>query len=334
MNLKVFVWNIFFNLYYGSNQDLKDTFVCKLLFNHMIDNGSRCVPDINTFNIVLSGISSSTQIQDSEHLSHLILELMDYYKILPSAQSHQHRFKIFVKTNNMLSISKLLLLHPQINFNAADINVFNRILAESPVISQFLDYPMSKYPSALIRFMLMQSMPKHQALLDIDSYQILKRLVASYPEWKLEDLLKSVPVRGRTIKRGIPRRHKNNVIRTQPIIIGDVYRVIQRLKQQDIARKWTIGYHNYLKVTPPELIGVGGRPITPDATHDLTKRDWEILMSCWRKQLHQYDNVTTDPFLHTESIQKMRAILDERNERLCSRRRDTKALFSDAAIEI
>ena len=286
----------------------------------MVEDGSRCTPDINTFNIILCGISRSSQVQDPEHLSHLILELMYYYNVMPNEQSYQHQFQTYVKTNNMLSISKLLLVHRETKFNGLDISVFNRILAESPVISEFLDYPMIKHPSALIRFMLLQSMPKHQMVLTMDSYQILKRLTASYPAWELDDLFKRMPVQGCSPKKKFVRtRCPGNIVISPTLEIGTVYRLIKRLSQQDIPIKWAVGYANYIRVTPAELIGIGGRPVTPDVTLDLAKRDWDIIMSCWRKQLHQYDNVTTDPFLDPHQAAIVTDLAKDRDSRLVSK---------------
>ena len=54
-NLDIAVWNWFFWYFYKSRHQYQDRFICKL-FGMMQAEGSNAKPDIETFNIILSGI--------------------------------------------------------------------------------------------------------------------------------------------------------------------------------------------------------------------------------------------------------------------------------------
>ena len=68
------------------------------------------------------------------------------------------------------------------------------------------------------------------------------------------------------------------------------HRLKQREKQLKLGRV-TIGYRNYRLLVPfhDRQQGNPDHPTTPDPTTDCSKRQWDNLISCWRRDLHRWD---------------------------------------------
>lgn len=68
----------------------------------------------------------------------------------------------------------------------------------------------------------------------------------------------------------------------------------QRRRQRQIMKgKTTIGYKNYLRLTPKNR-RTRNMPRTPNYTEDISKRRFDGRIRAWRRALHQWDNVQFD----------------------------------------
>eukprot|EP01084_Bolivina_argentea_P307549 531605_1 len=143
INMDVSVWNAFFAVYYAFYNHLIDTAYYQYL-NEMKVDGSKTEPNLETFNVILTGISTNKGINNPELMANIIInKIMKSHEIEPNESTYKSLLLIFAKTHNYKAATVLLLDHNidiladgknwmsscyLLTFANADVNGFNEIL--------------------------------------------------------------------------------------------------------------------------------------------------------------------------------------------------------------
>eukprot|EP01084_Bolivina_argentea_P077299 140181_1 len=179
IDMDVCVWNEFFVCYYKRNMEFTDSYVIKLLTACMSSEGSNIIPNQETFEIILWGITNHPQVAKDKKLI-LIKYIIDNHMMGQYAQISlilHNQLKFAILAPKYHDLIETFFSNPNSIFPAAkeNINLFNEILKYLP--SYVEEHGLSLTNS--LEFMMNRIMPHHKVVYNMETYTILKVVYVS-----------------------------------------------------------------------------------------------------------------------------------------------------------
>eukprot|EP01084_Bolivina_argentea_P063146 115334_1 len=161
IKIPVHVWDYFFLAYYQTTNYYPDKFIHKLL------GKMQYKPTINTFNIILYGLATNTNITNRVKATSLIIGIMlELHHITPNHISYKSQFRAFINDGYIEGANNLSINHPNI-FNGGNIESLNKILAELP------KYNLGVKLREVLKFLMNKIMARFKMIPTIKTYEIL-----------------------------------------------------------------------------------------------------------------------------------------------------------------
>lgn len=189
-------WNHFFRIFFKLPIQYSDIFISDLLCL-MTTTGSEVTPKLETFKIILEGITSRGKFGGMEDVcsvtDSVIEHMMSAAGIRPDEEIYRLQFQIHLRFGNGEGVARLLVEHREIHFEGVDIGIFHEIIGDGHL-----------WRSCNVQILTDEIMPLYHVNPTQTTYQLLMDHDFRIREAHLQDLRLVISRSTESIGYGIP----------------------------------------------------------------------------------------------------------------------------------